>query len=365
MLQKIKKLFSKKPKIIVVLGQTSTGKSDIAVEIAKKFNGEVISADSRQVYRGMDLGSGKITKEEMQGVPHHLLDVADPKEIFDVTQFQKLGTEAIQNILSRGKVPVVCGGTGFYIDALVYQTEFTSVKPNKELRDKLEKKSLAELQEILMNKISNAKFRIGGRNDNEIASQARNDDEKNNVLDSRFRKNDNNKEFLNSRFRKNDKEIASQARNDNYKNIDMKNPVRLIRAIEIINELGYIPKVKKKNNYRTLFIGMTLPKEGLDKRIYKRIIDRLEKGMLDEAKTLLENGVSHERLQSLGLEYRFMSKHLLGEISKDEMIEQLYRATVQFAKRQKTWFKRNKNIHWFNYFDGRKKLFELIDNFLK
>jgi tRNA dimethylallyltransferase len=304
MLKKIKKLFSKKPKIIVVLGQTSTGKSDIAVEIAKKFNGEVISADSRQVYKGMDLGSGKITKDEMQNIPHHLLDLADPKDIFDVTQFQKLGTKAIQDILSRGKTPVICGGTGFYIDSLIYQTQFTSVKPNKELREKLEKLSLEELQEIYRNK--NIK-----------------------------------------------------------KNIDIQNPVRLIRAIEIMDGLGYIPKTKNKEKYNVLFIGMTLPKEELDKRIHKRIIDRLEKGMLEEARTLLKNGVSHERLQSLGLEYRFMSKHILGEISKDEMIDQLYRATVKFAKRQKTWFKRNKNIHWFNYFEDRKKLFELIDGFLK
>ena len=301
----LKKIFTRKAKIIVVLGQTSTGKSDIAVEIAKKFNGEVISADSRQVYRGMDLGSGKITKEEMQGVPHHMLDVTDPNEVFDVTQFQKQGTKVINDILTHKKIPIICGGTGFYIDALVYQTQFTSVQPNKKLREKLELLSLSELQNILR-----------------------------------------------------------KTSPREYKKIDINNPVRIIRALEIIDELGYIPKIKKKNPYNILFIGMTLPKEKLNKRIYKRIINRLEQGMLEEVYTLLKSGLSHKRLQSLGLEYRFMSKHILGEISYDEMIDQLYHATVQFAKRQKTWFKRNKNIHWFDSLGDKNKIFNSINTFL-
>ncbi len=308
------KMLIKKPKIIVVLGQTSTGKSDISVEIAKEFNGEIISADSRQVYLGMDLGSGKITQKEMRGVPHHLLDVADPKEVFDVIKFQKLGTHAIQDILSRGKVPIICGGTGFYIDALIYQTKFSSVKPNKELRKKLEKKSLQDLQEIYKKKTSTIWFKI-----------------KSGITSS----------------------------------VDIQNPVRLIRAIEIIEGLGYFPKIKKRYQYDILFIGMTLEKEKLNRRIYKRIIDRLQQGMLNEEKSLLKKGISHERLQSLGLEYRFMSKYILEEVSYEEMVNQLYMATIQFSKRQKTWFKRNKSIHWFNYFDTREKMLSLIEAFLK
>ncbi|MCD5389977.1 MAG: tRNA (adenosine(37)-N6)-dimethylallyltransferase MiaA [Candidatus Pacebacteria bacterium] len=313
-LSRIKNLFIKKPKIIVVLGQTSTGKSDLAVEIAQKYNGEIISADSRQVYCGMDLGSGKITTKEMQGVPHYLLDVANPIEIFDVQKYQKLGTEAIYNIHHKNKTPIICGGTGFYIDNLIYQTQFSSVKSNSELREKLEKKSLEELQKLYKAKTSTMKFWIRSGMKNKI---------------------------------------------------DIKNPVRIIRALEIIEELSYIPKIKKNNPYNILFIGLTIPKKDLDRRIYKRIIDRLEIGMLSETHALLENGVTHKRLQSLGLEYKFMSKHILGEISYEEMIDQLYRATVQFAKRQKTWFKRNKNIHWFNSFENRKNMHNLINNFLK
>ncbi len=337
--------FKKKPKIIVVLGQTSTGKSDLAVEIAQKFNGEVISADSRQVYRGMDLGSGKITHKEMQGVPHHLLDVADPKNIFSVADFQKLGTQAIQDILSRGKIPIVCGGTGFYIDALIYQTSLPEVPPNEKLRKELAQKSIEELQYILKEKLSQ-KCKLKHEQSGPLITYLYT------LLCS----------IIN---------IVSgiiTRRNDKvYKGIDMQNPVRIIRAIEIIDALGYIPKIKKHKIYNTLFIGLTLPKKQLDERIHQRIIKRLEQGMLKEAKRLLKSGVSHQRLQSLGLEYRFMSKYILGELSYNEMIKQLTRATIQFAKRQRTWFKRNKEIHWFNPLDKteRRKIFTHIEKFLQ
>lgn len=312
----------KKPKIIVVLGQTSTGKSDLAVEIAKRFDGEVISADSRQVYRGMDLGSGKITKEEMRGIPHHLLDIADPKEVFSVADFQKLGTQAIQDILSRGKTPIVCGGTGFYIDALVYQTSLPEVPPNEKLRTELSKKSLQELQGILEEKLKKRKKKWW---------------EQIPLLSSLFK----------------DKQ-----------EIDMQNPVRIIRAIEIIDALGYIPQVKKREIYDTLFIGLMLPKEQLDERIHKRILTRLEKGMVEEAEQLLKDGISHERLESLGLEYRYLGRYLREELTYEEMIEELRKATIRFARRQKTWFKRNKKIYWFNPLTEKEKVFEKVDEFL-
>jgi len=301
----IKNMFRRKPKIIVLLGQTSTGKSDIAVEIAKKYNGEVISADSRQVYQGMDLGSGKITAEEMSGVPHHLLDVAEPKDIFDVQQYQKLGTESVMDTLSRGKVPIICGGTGFYIDSLINQTQFSSVGPNKELRSELEKKSLKELQDLLQKKSAK-----------------------------------------------------------DYKKIDTKNPVRIIRALEILDTLGKIPKVKKNNPYKVLYIGLKIEKDLLYKRIHARILKRLDLGMLDEAHQLLSSGVSHQRLQSLGLEYKYMSLNILRKINYDEMIEKLYWDTVHFAKRQKTWFKRNKEILWFDSIKDTQEIFNTSSNFL-
>jgi tRNA dimethylallyltransferase len=136
-------------KIIVILGQTSTGKSDFAVEVAKKIDGEIISADSRQVYKGMDLGTGKITKKEMQNVPHYLLDVISPSKVFTVNDFQKIAFKKIEEIINREKTPIICGGTGFYIDSIINGTIFPNVKPDKNLRMVLEKKTTEKLFEIL------------------------------------------------------------------------------------------------------------------------------------------------------------------------------------------------------------------------
>ena len=138
-----------KPKIIAIVGQTATGKSDLAVYLAKKFNGEVVSADSRQVYRGLDIGTGKITKEEMQSIKHYLLDVASPKRVFDVVQFQKKAHKAIKEILKKGKIPIICGGTGLYIDAVTKNIQFPKTKKDWNLRKKLDTKSTDELFEIL------------------------------------------------------------------------------------------------------------------------------------------------------------------------------------------------------------------------
>lgn len=302
----IENLFRKKPKIIVVLGQTSTGKSDLAVEIAKLYNGEIISADSRQVYRGMDLGSGKITTAEMQGVPHHLLDVVNPKDLFSAEDFKNLGRKAIQKILEKNKNPIICGGTGFYIDSLIYDTEFSSVSPNPELRKKLS------------------------------------------VLDTKT---------LAEKFTT---EYPLEA-----KKIDLKNKVRVVRAFEICKAIGSIPKTKQHKKYKTLFIGLELEKEKLAERIHQRIINRIEQGMIDEVKNLYAGGVSYERLESFGLEYRHISRYLLGKTTEEEMIENLYRDTLKFAKRQKTWFKRNKDIHWFNSLREKDLVMNKINDFLK
>lgn len=270
-----------KPKIVVVCGPTATGKSDKAVELALQNNGEVISADSRQVYKGLDIGSGKITKEEMEGVPHHLLDVADPKEVFTVENFATLGEEAIQDILSKGKMPIICGGTGFYIDALIHSSQFPAVPPNPELRRELESKSLEDLQKQLEE------------------------------LDP-----------------------------DRYSTIDIQNPVRLVRAIEIALELGKVPPVQKNSKYEIEYVYLDFPNEVLEERIRRRLLDRLDHGMIDEAKRLNQEGVSFDRMKQLGLEYRYLAMHLLGEISHDEMIQQLNTKIFQYAKRQRKWFKK-------------------------
>jgi tRNA dimethylallyltransferase len=278
-----------KPKIIVVLGPTSSGKSDIAVYVAKKFNGEIISADSRQVYKGMDLGTGKITKKEMLGIPHHLLDVANPKTIFSVEKYKKLAEKKIDEILKKNKTPIICGGTGFYIDSIVRNILLPQVKPNKKLRKELENKTTEELYKILQ-KLS-----------------------------------------------------PSRA-----KNIDSKNKVRLIRAIEIAKALGNVPEIKElPSKYEFVLIGIDLPDEVLKERIKIRLQKRLKAGMLKEVKNLNKNGVSWKRLESFGLEYRNCALFLQNKITKEQMIKNIEKESFQYVKRQRTWFKREKKIRWF------------------
>lgn len=277
-----------KQKIIVVLGPTATGKSDLAVSIAKKYNGEIISADSRQVYKGLDIGSGKITHSEMKGVPHHLLDVVKPQTIFSVEKFKKLAEKAVADIGASGKIPIIAGGTGFYIDALVYDVKTPKVEPNKSLRTKLEKMSLEKLQ---------------------------------------------------SQLKKLDQE--------RYDSIDQKNKVRLIRAIEIVTTIGKVPKLQKNlGKYDVLFIGIDWPDEVLKQRISKRLLKR-KVGMIKEAYKLHADGLSWKRMQELGLEYKYLAHHLKGKITEKEMIETLESKIWQYAKRQRTWFRRNKSIKWF------------------
>lgn len=299
-----------KPKIIVILGQTATGKSDFAVEVAKKINGKIISADSRQVYKGMDLGTGKVTKKEMEGIPHFMLDIVSPKnKTFSVSQFQKMANKKIKEILDKKNIPIVCGGTGYYIDSLINSLPFPEVLPNKKLRKELEAKDTTELFEIL---------------------------------------------------KKIDKDRA--------KNIDTKNRVRLIRAIEIAKELGKVPKLKKiKKEYETIKIGLTFPDKELKGRIYERLIKRIKKGMIKEVEKLHESGVSWKKLESFGLEYRYVSFYLQKKMTKEEMIEKLFSAIWHFAKRQKTWFKRDREIIWIN--PSKKRDIDMaknkINDFLK
>lgn len=296
----------KLPKIIVVLGPTSTGKSDIAVTLAKKYNGEVISADSRQVYTGLNLGTGKVTKKEMQGVPHHMLDVYSPKKRYDVAQWQKETKKIIADILSRGKMPIICGGTGFYIRSIVENVVLPEVPPNEKLRAKLEKKSLPELVALLKK------------------------------LDPK-----------------------------RLKSIDTKNPVRLIRAIEIATELGNVPEMKKqKPGYDILQIGLKLPDSILKQRIHNRLIARVKKGMIREAEQLHKSGLSWKRMSELGLEYRYLAMLLQKKISRTEFIEQLNTAIWHYVRRQKQWFGYDKSIKWYSPTQVLK-IEKIVEKFLK
>lgn len=276
------------PKIIVILGPTASGKSDLAVIIAKKISGEIISADSRQVYKGMDIGSGKITKKEMLGIPHHLLDVANPKRTFTVSHYQKLADQKIKEIISRNKTPIIVGGTGLYIQSIVDGVVLPEVGPNYDLRQKLERLSVGQL------------------------------------------------------FSKLQKLDPIRA-----KSIDAKNPRRLIRAIEIATALGKVPELKTKPSpYEFILIGLNPGEKILKQNIHKRLEKRLKQGMIQEVKRLRAAGLSWKRLESFGLEYRFIAQYLQSKITKQEMKTLIEKESWQYAKKQMTWFKRDERIRW-------------------
>jgi tRNA dimethylallyltransferase len=291
-----------KPKIIAIVGPTAAGKSDLAVAIAKLLHGEIISADSRQVYRGLDIGSGKITTREMKGIPHHLLDVADPKRTYSVSRFQRDGRKAIRSIVNQGKLPIVVGGTGFYIDALLFDMQLPSVKADAQLRKKLEKLSTEELCAQLATK------------------------------DPR-----------------------------RFEAIDKKNRVRLIRALEIALLDGPVAPITMNSLYDIYWIGIRADNELLKERIALRLTKRLKQGMIAEFKKLNEEGLSLRRMEMLGLEYRYGARLLQNLITKEEFTTQLNSEILKYAKRQMTWFKRNKHIHWI---DVAKNPQHIVEDFL-
>ncbi|MSU55437.1 MAG: tRNA (adenosine(37)-N6)-dimethylallyltransferase MiaA [Candidatus Taylorbacteria bacterium] len=282
-----------KQKILVIVGYTATGKSSLAIKLAKKFNGEIISADSRQVYKGLNIGTGKVSKKEMSGVPHHLLDVANPKSRFNVVKYQDLASKKIQEILQRKHLPIICGGTGFYISAVVYGITLPDVLPNAKLRADLAKKTPDALFKILLK------------------------------LDP----------------------VRAE-------NVDRKNLRRVIRAIEIATALGKVPNLQQTTDnsqqYEPLLIGLTLPPNELKDKIKTRLLSRIEDGMIDEAEQLHKKGLSWKRMEELGLEYRYLAFLLQNKISKSEMVSRLQTEIWHYAKRQMTWFKRDNRIKWFN-----------------
>lgn len=300
------RIFKKKPKIIVIAGPTATGKSDLAVELAIKYNGEIISADSRQVYKGLDIGSAKISQEEMKGIPHHLLDIIDPMDIYSVADYQRDASIALNDILARKKLPIICGGTGFYIDSLLYESSFPAVPPNPSFRTTLETYSTEKLFELLKEK---------------------------------------------------DMKRAST--------IDQYNRPRIIRALEIAEVHGYVPKQKKQSSpYQVLYCALYLEKEEHYSIIQKRIDTRMKHGMLEEIASLHRKGVTTERFESLGLEYRYLARVFNGTMQKEEALELLYKETIKYVKRQYTWFKKHPKLHWFHTTREREQLFKKVDSFL-
>jgi tRNA dimethylallyltransferase len=308
----------RKDKLIVILGPTACGKTKLAVKLAKFLNSEIISADSRQVYKSMDIGTGKDLKE-YGNIPYHLIDIISPKKQFTLAQYQKLAYQAIDDIIKRNKMPFLVGGTGLYLQAVIDGYQLSEIKVNQKLRNNLNKKTLKQLQALT----KKLKIKL------------------------------NQSDFNNKR--------------------------RLIRHIEILKGLSLAKsrdeknfKPKKKPRYDCLILGIKYPKEVINKRIDKRLKERLEKeGMINEVKKLRKQGLSWQRLENFGLEYKWLAYYLQKKITYDEMAIKLATAIHQFAKRQLTWFsahggsasggKKGKRIKWIKDYNEAKKL---INNFL-
>tara|TARA_B100000745_G_scaffold300588_1_gene255585 strand:+ start:17160 stop:18071 length:912 start_codon:yes stop_codon:yes gene_type:complete len=297
-------------KIIVIVGTNASGKSSLAVRLAKKYSGEIISADSRQVYKGLDIATGKVTSEEMASVPHHLIDIADPKDTYTAATFAKDGQKVIEDMVSRKKLPIVAGGTGFYIDALLNPSILTFAAPNKELREGFELLPA----NILFAQLKNI--------DPERAAALEEKGEQNHVR-------------------------------------------RIIRSLEIaLSPKEKAEKISSLPHFKVLWIGIRWDTDVLRQRIHERTLIRMEDGMVGEAKKLHTNGLSWKRMEELGLEYKHLADYLRNKITREQLIEYIDRDDARYAKRQRTWFKRNKEIHWFegDKLDGVEKL---VKEFLK
>jgi tRNA dimethylallyltransferase len=280
-------------KLVVILGTNASGKSDLGIRLAKHFGGEIVSADSRQVYRGLDLGSGKITPAQAATVKHHLIDVAEVSEYYSLAQYQRAAYSAIDSISRAGKLPFLVGGTGLYISAIVEGYQLVDAPPNEPLRAELESLSLPQLVE---------------------------------------------------RLEKADPDAASR--------IDKSNRRRLIRAIEIAAAgHAHAGAHQSSPRYNCLQLGLTWPRAMLVERIETRLRQRLAEGMIEEVAGLRSRGVPDLRLEKLGLEYRYIARYLRGELrTLDELRIQLGIAIRQFAKEQLTWFKRDSRIIWLDPF---------------
>jgi len=310
-------------KIICIVGTTASGKTKLGVDLAYKFNGEIVSADSRQVYKGMDIGTGKdlaeyvvnikrngakvsgssrqpasrLPQDDKAIIPYHLIDVVSPNTEFSLAKYQKLAYKAIDDILKRGKLPIIVGGTGLYAQAIVEGFKLSLAKPDKKLRQKLEKLSINQLF---------------------------------------------------SKLKRLNKKFAEKLHES-----DKKNKRRLVRYIEMASGGSecIAGHSAPRSEFEFLLIGLTWPRQVLRERIYKRLIQRLEnEDMAGEVERLHKQGVSWKRLEDFGLEYKYIAQYLQGKLDYDEMVEKLNIATRRFAKRQMSWYQRwekqGAKIHW-------------------
>lgn len=302
----------KKP-LIVLTGPTAAGKTGLSIELAKRINGAIISADSMQVYRHMDVGSAKITREEMDGIPHYLIDVLEPYEEFSVHLFKQMAEKALEEIYANGMIPIIVGGTGFYIQALLYDIQFTDTDTDTGYRKMMEKSA-----------------------------------------------NDHGSEWLHNRLKEVDPEAAEQIHANNVK--------RVIRALEYFHQTGQ--KISEHNTeerqrtspYLHLYFVLNRNRAELYRRIDLRVDMMLENGLLDEVKRLKEMGYTRDMVAMKGLGYKEILDYLGGEITLDEAVYRIKRDTRHFAKRQLTWFRRERDVTWVEL-DGRS-FDEVLDEML-
>ncbi len=277
--------------LVVIYGATSSGKTDLAVLLAKRFNGEVVSSDSRQVYKKINIASGKVTKTEAKGIKHHLIDIVDPrKKIYSAGEFVADADNAIVDIYRRGKLPILAGGTMFYISALLREVPLPKVEPNFDLRGKLEKLSTEDLYKKLL--------RINPRR---------------------------------------------------AKQVDKHNRPRIIRSLEVSLSGAEFPNKPGNSPYTPLKLGIEMNRATLKERIEKRVDKRVRAGMVSEAEKLHAWGLSYKKMRELGLEMRHLADYLQKKIDKEELKRRIKRDAWKYAKRQLTWWKKDKDIIWIPY----------------
>ena len=285
-----------KPKLVVILGPTASGKSALGIALAQCFHGEIVSADSRQVYRGLDIGSAKVTPEEQALVPHHVLDVVDPNEVYSVAQYQQAANAAIADILARGRQPLLVGGSPHYIQAVVDNLDIPAIPPHLALRMELASRPLSALLAQL-------------------------------------------------------EELDPQS----AATIDRHNPRRVIRALEVCLVSGKPFSEQQRLAsplYESFLVGLQWPRTVLYQRIDTRVDERMQQGMVQEVQHLLDEGVSSERLEALGLEYRYIQRLLRGEYASEAaMVERLKYAIHDFTRRQLSWFRKDTRITWIDGYD--------------
>lgn len=305
----------KKP-LIILTGPTAVGKTELSISLAKAVNGEIISADSMQVYRYMDIGSAKITQEEMQGVPHYLINILDPKEAFHVVSFQQYAKQYIKEIYQKGKIPILVGGTGFYIQSILYDIDFTEARENESIR--------LELEEIAAAKGAS---------------------------------------YLHDQLKQVDEKAAFKIHENNVK--------RVIRALEFYKQTGQKisehnkAQKQKESPYQFQYFVLTNHREILYERINKRIDQMISNGLVDEVKKLKEMGCTKDMVSMQGLGYKEILSYLNGETTLEEAIYILKRDTRHFAKRQLTWFKREKEVTWVPVYEFDAKQEEMLQYILE